>query len=75
MTGQEPLPAERPQLLKQRQCVLYLLTATTPNKWRFDLFIEQKPVLLRLSERITVYFTFPVTPQLFQIKLRKEDAL
>ena len=75
MTGQGPLPAERPQLLKQRQCALYLLTATTPNKRRFDRFIKQKPILLRPSERVTVYFTFPVTSKLFQIKLCEVNTL
>lgn len=53
----------------------FLLTATISDKRRFDLFIEQKPILLRPPEHVAMYFAFPVVSKLIQIKLRGVNAL
>ena len=53
----------------------FLLTAATSDERRFDLFIEQKPILLRPPEHVDVYFAFPVMSELIQIKLRGVNAL
>ena len=62
---------QRKSLTAQRDRLSF--AALVSDKRRFNFFIKQKSILLRSSERITVYFAFPVTPQLFQIKFRKID--
>lgn len=62
---------QRKSLTAQRDWLSF--AALVSDKRRFNFFIKQKSILLRSSERITVYFAFPVIPQLFQIKFRKID--